>query len=64
MSHEQVKKIGAEIAILGRSGFDVNNPAKRYQVKSMEGDFSGLQLVCYMYVASKQSHQVRMWDLI
>jgi tetratricopeptide (TPR) repeat protein len=51
MSQEEVKKIGAEIAILGRSGFDVNNPAKRYQLKSMEGDFSGLQLVCHMYVA-------------
>jgi tetratricopeptide (TPR) repeat protein len=51
MSHEEVKKIAGEIAILGRSGFGVNNPSKRYQIKSMEGDFSGLQLVCYMYVA-------------
>jgi hypothetical protein len=51
MSPEEVKKIAGEIAILGRSGFDVNNPAKRYQLKSMQGDFSALQLVCYMYVA-------------
>ena len=53
MSEEEVKRIGFEIATKGRSGFDTNDPAPKYQLKSLPGDFSGLNLVCYMYVAFK-----------
>lgn len=48
---EKVKAITAEISILGRSGLDVNDPAKRYALKSLPGSFTGLELVCYLYVA-------------
>lgn len=38
-----------EIAMLGRSGLDINDPAKKYSLRSLPGSFSGLQLVCLMY---------------
>jgi len=46
----EIFSIVSEIAFLGRSGLDINNPAKKYQLKSLEGEFTGQQLVCYMYV--------------
>ena len=42
--------IASEIALLGRGGLDINNPEKKYQLKSLDGDFTGLHLLCYMYV--------------
>lgn len=38
-----------EIAMLGRSGLDINDPAKRYSLRSLPGSFSGLHLVSLMY---------------
>lgn len=54
MSPERVQAIALEIALLGRSGLDINNPETRYRLKNLEGDFSGLQLMSVMYVAFKQ----------
>jgi len=51
---EQTKAITMEIDFLGRAGFRINEPEKRYNLKSLKGDFSGLQLVSYMYVGLKQ----------
>jgi len=42
--------IASEIALLGRTGLDINHPEKRYHLNSLTGDFSGLHLLCYMYV--------------
>jgi Tfp pilus assembly protein PilF len=49
MSNEQVQAMTFEIAVLGRNGFDVKNAEKKYLLKSKAGEFTGLQLVCYMY---------------
>ncbi len=43
-----------EIAMLGRSGLDINNPDQKYRLKGLDGEFSGLQLLSYMYVGLKQ----------
>ncbi len=51
---EQVKQIGFEIAMLGTHGLDVNSPEAKYSLKSLEGNYSGLNLVCYEYVAFKR----------
>ena len=51
---ELLQPVTFEIAMLGRQGLDMNNPEKRYTLKSLPGDFSGLQLVTYMYVGLKQ----------
>ena len=50
---QEVRAIVFEIAMLGRGGLDINNPEKRYSLRSMPGDFSGLQLVSLMYVGMK-----------
>ena len=50
LQQEELKKIAMEIATEGRSGFDVNTPTKQYQLKTLPGEFSGLEMVCYLYV--------------
>ena len=48
-----VQRIAFEIAALGQKGLDVNDSAQKYQLKSLPGSFSGLHLVCVMYVGFK-----------
>ncbi len=44
--------IACSVAINPALGFKVvNSTSKRYTLKSLSGDFVGLQLVCYLYVA-------------
>ena len=38
-----------EVALLGRQGLEINDPDKRYQLNSLEGEFSGLHLLCLMH---------------
>ena len=54
MKPEEVKKIGFEIAMLGQKGLATNDPAQKYRLKSLAGQFSGLQMVCMMFVAFKK----------
>jgi hypothetical protein len=54
MPQAEVQRIGFEIALLGRSGIDANDPNKRYTLKSLPGQYSGVQLLCLMFVAFKQ----------
>ena len=54
MTDDQVKPIMFEIATKGQQGMDINNPEVRYSFKTIKGDFSGLQAVCYMYVAMQR----------
>jgi Flp pilus assembly protein TadD len=53
MSQSEVQRIAFEIAMLGRKGLDVNDPEKKYRLKSLPGEYSGLQLVSMMYVGFK-----------
>jgi len=53
MSNEEVQKIGFEIAMLGQRGLDPNDSSPRYRLRSMQGDYSALHLLCYMYAAFK-----------
>ena len=50
---EKIKAITFEIAMLGRNGFDINDPAQKYTLKSLPGKFSGLHLVSIMYTGLK-----------
>jgi Flp pilus assembly protein TadD len=54
MSDEQVKQVGLELALAGRNGMDVNSPEPKYQVKGLEGSFTGLRLVSFLYVAMQR----------
>ena len=40
--------------MLGRNGFEVHNPQSRYHLKGMEGAFSGLAMVCWLYVGMQK----------
>jgi tetratricopeptide (TPR) repeat protein len=50
MSRSEVREIAFEIGMLGQRGLDIHNPEKKYELESMSGEFTGLQLLCYMYV--------------
>jgi len=50
---EQIRQITFEIGLKGRDGLDINDPNKKYTLRTMEGSFTGLQLVSYMYVGFK-----------
>ena len=53
MPKDEVQKITLEIAMLGAKGFSVNDPSKKYQLRSLPGDFTGLHLLCLEYVGFK-----------
>jgi hypothetical protein len=38
-----------EVALLGRQGLEINDPDPRYRLNSLEGEFSGLHLLCLMH---------------
>ncbi len=42
MPREQVGRVTMEIAQLGETGLEINNPLKRYSLTNLDGDFSGL----------------------
>ena len=48
-SQHEIGQIVMEIALLGQGGLQINKPDKRYSLKSLPGDFSGLQLVSIMH---------------
>jgi tetratricopeptide (TPR) repeat protein len=50
----ETRKIAFEIALKGQQGLDINNSARKYTLNSLEGTFTGLQLVSYMYVGFKR----------
>lgn len=50
----ETKRITFEIGIKGQQGLDINNPSKKYTLNSLNGTFTGLQLVSYMYVGFKR----------
>lgn len=54
-----IRRIAFEIALKGQAGFEVNNPDKRYSLSTMPGDFTGLQMVCYMYAGFKRIDPTR-----
>jgi hypothetical protein len=54
LSPQEVQKIGFEIAALGMSEIDPNDPAQKYALRSLPGNYSGLHLLCLMYAAFKR----------
>ncbi len=53
MSQDDIRKVTYEIAMLGTKGLHVNDPAQKYQLRSLPGRFSGLHLVSIEYVGFK-----------
>jgi Flp pilus assembly protein TadD len=46
--------IALEIAMLGRGGLDINDPAEKYTLEALPGRFCGLHLLAIMYAAFRQ----------
>lgn len=53
MPKEEIGRIIMEIALLGQSGLQINDPKVRYNLKSKPGDYSGLHLLSMMHVGIK-----------
>ena len=53
LSRVEAGEITMEIALLGQKGLQIHHPDIRYALKTMPGDFSGLQLVSLMHVGLK-----------
>jgi tetratricopeptide (TPR) repeat protein len=54
MSHQEIAGVAIETATLGQSGLDVNNPNKTYQLRSIPGNYTGLNVVCILHTALQQ----------
>ena len=55
MAPEQVRAVAFEVAMLGREGLDYASPDKKYRLKEFPGEeFSGLQMMCFMYAGFKR----------
>jgi hypothetical protein len=52
--HKKVQDISFEIALLGRQGFEINDPNKMFRLKTLPGEFTALQLVSIMYIGFQQ----------
>ncbi|MFA6371144.1 MAG: tetratricopeptide repeat protein [Methanothrix sp.] len=53
-STQKVKDISFEIGMLGRQGFEINDPTKKFTLRTLPGEFTALQLVSMMYTGFKQ----------
>ena len=51
---EKRREIAVEIALLGSTGLDINDPDSKYELKSLPGTYSGLNLLAIMYSAFHQ----------
>ena len=50
----EVGQVVMEIARLGQNRLQINKPGVRYALKTLPGEFSGLQLVSIMHVGIRQ----------
>ena len=50
----QVRQVVYEIAMLGAGGLKIDDPSRKYHLRSLPGEFSALQLVSYLYVGMMQ----------
>jgi tetratricopeptide (TPR) repeat protein len=54
MGNVEVQAVALEIAVLGQSGLQVNDPSVTYTLRSLPGEFTALHLMSLMYVAFQQ----------
>jgi Flp pilus assembly protein TadD len=53
MARSEVQKIAFEIAAVGKKGINPNNPDIKHRLRCLPGEFTGLHLLCWMYVTWK-----------
>lgn len=55
LSPRELQQIAREMIAIGQQGIGVNDAAQRYRITSLEGDFSGLEALCYLYVSVRMA---------
>jgi tetratricopeptide (TPR) repeat protein len=53
-STQEVRDISFEIGMLGRQGFEIDDPTRKFTLRTIPGEFTALQLVSMMYTGFKQ----------
>lgn len=54
LTRDEIRQIVTEIAVLGQSGLDYADSTQKYTLRTVPGEqFSGLQMMCLMYVGFK-----------
>ena len=54
MEVTQIQNLALELSLLGNTGLNINDPAKKYQIKAWSGEFTGLHLISIMFAAFQQ----------
>lgn len=54
MTDQEIQSLALELAMLGNQGLDINNSTKKYEINSLAGEFSGLNVISLMYAAFQQ----------
>ena len=60
MPSAEVQKIGFEIALLGCQGLQLTNPAIKYMLRSLTGEYTSLHLICSCTWRSNKSRRSRI----
>jgi tetratricopeptide (TPR) repeat protein len=55
LSPQEVGGVAMETATLGQSGLDINNPGKTYELRTLPGNYSGLNVVCILHAALQKA---------
>jgi tetratricopeptide (TPR) repeat protein len=55
---DHLRVVTSEIALKGQNGFDISNVGRKYTLDSLPGEFTGLQLVSYLYVGCQMINTV------
>ena len=54
MTKQQIQTVTFEIAMQGMNGLSTNDPAQKYTLRSLPGNYSGLHMICLEYVGMKE----------
>jgi len=54
MDVPQIQNLALELTLLGNNGLNINDPAKKYQIKTWTGEYTGLHLISIMFAAFQQ----------
>ena len=58
MEQTQLAPLIMEMATLGEQGLPVNDPEKKFTLRLLPGEYTGLQIVCMMHVGMKKIDEV------
>jgi tetratricopeptide (TPR) repeat protein len=54
MDVAQIQNFALELALIGNKGLNINDPAKKHQLTTWPGEYSGLEVISIMYAAFQQ----------